>query len=63
MTMPWDQWWREIIAIAAKNNDTVGEPALWMKYNYERGQTPQEAYDAEYASFSDSLPRDRQPLD
>lgn len=47
--MSWEQWWAELVALAAKNNHTPGMPELWKQYNWARGQTPQEAYLAEYS--------------
>ncbi|MCO7566396.1 hypothetical protein NJI34_28430 [Pseudomonas sp. S 311-6] len=47
--MSWEQWWEELVALAAKNGHTPGMPELWKEYNWARGQTPQEAYQAEYS--------------
>lgn len=47
--MSWEQWWAELVAIAAKYGHTPGMPELWKEYNWARGQTPQEAYLAEYS--------------
>lgn len=47
--MNWEQWWAELVAIAAKHGHTPGMPELWKEYNWARGQTPQEAYLAEYS--------------
>lgn len=44
----WAQWWDELNALAAKHGKTPGLPWAWKKYNFERGQTPKEAYLAEY---------------
>lgn len=51
MSQTFDEWWTELLEIAAKHGNTPGMPGAWKKYNYERGQTPEEAYKAEYEDW------------
>ncbi|WP_153811682.1 hypothetical protein [Pseudomonas ovata] len=46
--MTWNQWWAELLELAAKQGHHPGQPEMWKKYNWARGQTPKEAYEAEY---------------
>lgn len=46
--MTWDQWWAELLALAAKHGHQPGMPETWKEFNWACGQTPQEAYEAEY---------------
>jgi hypothetical protein len=46
--MTWDQWWAELLALAADHGHKPGQPEMWKAYNWARGQTPAEAHQAEY---------------
>lgn len=52
MNQTFEEWWAELLVVAAKYGNTPGMQDLWKTYNYDRGQTPEEAYKAEYEDFA-----------
>lgn len=52
MTQPFEEWWAELLAIAAFKGHSPGAPECWEQDNYAWGQTPEEAYKAEYEDFA-----------
>lgn len=51
MKQTFEEWWAELLAIAAKHGHTPGMPGAWQRDNYNRGHTPEQAYKREYEDF------------
>jgi hypothetical protein len=51
MNITFEEWWTELLVLAALKGFTPGAPEVWKLDNYDRGQSPEQAYKAEYEDF------------